>query len=128
MSDGNWLMFALACGWLSGLTYVTNSCVECSDGARPNDLMFLLMEGFDLHADHLQVVGTHEDFIGRFGGPKVIEHRDPAVPFATRVRREYQASKPFDVVCLTQSPEYTPAEADPIFDVIAERFIDETSC
>jgi hypothetical protein len=127
ISDGNWLMFALACGWLSGLTYVTNSCAECSDGARPGDLMFFLMQGFDMQADHLQVVGTREDFIGRVGGPKVIEHRDPAVPFATRVRREYQAPEPFDVVCLTRSPEYTPVEADPIFDAIAERFIDETS-
>jgi hypothetical protein len=126
VSDGNWLMFALACGWLSGLTYVTNSCAERSDGARPNDLMFLLMQGFDLQADHLQVIGTREDFIGRFGHPRVIEHRDSAVPFATRVWREYQAPEPFDVVCLTRSPEYTPVEADPIFDSIVERFIDET--
>jgi hypothetical protein len=33
LTDGNWLMFALACGWLSNLTYVTNSCAETSDGA-----------------------------------------------------------------------------------------------
>jgi hypothetical protein len=30
-------------------------------------------------------------------------------------------------VCLTRSPEYTPAEADPIFDVIVERFIAEAA-
>ncbi len=38
VSDGNWLMFALGCGWLSGLTYVNNSCAERSNGARPSDL------------------------------------------------------------------------------------------
>jgi hypothetical protein len=40
---------------------------------------------------------------------------------------EYQASEPFDIVCLTRSPEYTPADADPIFDAIVERFIDEAA-
>lgn len=128
LTDGNWLMFALACGWLSNLTYVTNSCAEPSDGRRPGDLMGFLMQDFDIRADHLQVVGTREEsWIGRWGHPKVIDHRDPPVPFTTNVWREYQASEPFDIVCLTRSPEYTPAEADPISDAIAERFIDEAA-
>jgi hypothetical protein len=82
LTDGNWLMFALACGWLSNLIYVTNSCADASDGARPGDLMHLLMQDFDVQADYLQVVGTREDWVlsGR-GRPEVIEHRDPPVPF-----------------------------------------------
>jgi hypothetical protein len=126
LTDGNWLMFALACGWISDLTNVTNSCAEGSDGARPGDLMRVLMQDFDMQADHLQVVGTREE-AWRWAGsrPAVIDHRDPPVPFATKVSREYQAAGPFDLVCLTRSPQYTPAEADPIFDVIVERFIDE---
>ena len=55
LTDGNWLMFALACGWLSNLTYVTNSCAEASDGARPGDLMYVLMQDFDLQAEDLQL-------------------------------------------------------------------------
>jgi hypothetical protein len=126
LTDGNWLMFALACGWISNLTYVTNSCSETSDGCRPNDLMSLLMQDFDMQADHLQVVGTRDmSWVGRWGHPKVIDRCDPPVPFTTNVWREYQASEPFDIVCLTRSPQYTPAEADAIFDAIAERFIDE---
>jgi hypothetical protein len=46
------------------------------------------------------------------------------MPFMTNVWREYRASEPFDIGCLTRSPEYTPAEADPIFNAIADRFID----
>ncbi len=128
LTDGNWLMFALACGWLSSLTYVTNSCAEASDGARPGDLMSLLMQDFDMQADYLQVVGAREKFwqSGR-GRPRVIDHRDPPVPFTTNVWREYQALEPFDIVCLTRSPEYTPADADPIFDAIVERFIDKAA-
>jgi hypothetical protein len=128
LTDGNWLMFVLACGWLSNLTYVTNACAEASDGARPNDLMSVLMQDFDMQADYLQVVGTGEEFwLSGRGRPKVIDHRDPPVPFTTSVWREYQASEPFDIVCLARSPEYTPAEADPIFDAIVERFIDEAA-
>lgn len=128
LTDGNWLMFALACGWLSTLTYVTNSCAEASDGRRPGDLMSVLMQGFDMQADHLQVVGTRDKFwqYGRIR-PQAIDRRDPPVPFTTNVWREYRALEPFDVVCLTRSPEYTPAEADPIFDAIVERFIDDAA-
>jgi hypothetical protein len=81
---------------------------------------------FDSDSAHLQVVATREDFLmsGR-GTPQVIDHRDPPVPFTVNAWREFQASEPFDVVCLTRSPPYTPAEADPIFDAIRERFIAE---
>jgi hypothetical protein len=88
--------------------------------------MSMLMQDFDMQADHLQVVGAREKFWqGGRGRPQVIDRRDPPVPFSTNVWREYQAVEPFDVVCLTRSPEYTPAEADPIFDSIVELFIDE---
>ena len=40
-------------------------------------------------------------------------------------RGDYRAAEPFDIVCLTRSPQYTPVEADAIFDAIRERFIDE---
>ena len=115
-------MFALACGWISRLTYVCNSFAE-TDDATPNDLMGVLMKDFDMEAGYLQVVATREDFVWAAGRPAVVDHRDPPVPFTANVWREYQASEPFDVVCLTRSPQYTPAEADPIFDAIRERFI-----
>lgn len=126
LTDGNWLMFVLACGWISNLIYVCNSFAETTNDHTPNDLMGVLMKDFDREAEYVQVVGTRERF-WEFGRtrPKVIDHRDPPVPFTTNVWREYQAWEPFDIVCLTRSPQYTPAEADPIFDAIRERFIDE---
>lgn len=126
LTDGNWLMFALACGWISSLVYVCNSFAQTTDEHTPNDLMGLLMKDFDQEADYVQAIGTRERFWG-FGAasPKVIDRRDPPVSFATNVWREYRAHEPFDVVSLTRSPQYTPAEADPIFDAIRERFIDE---
>lgn len=125
LTDGNWLMFALACGWISSLTYVTTSGQRLLDDGRPGDLPLVLMKDFDRQADHLQVVATREEVMRWFRGrPSVIEQRDPAVPFSTADRRDYQAADPFDVVCLTRSPQYTPVEADATFDAIVERFID----
>jgi hypothetical protein len=41
--------------------------------------------------------------------------------------REFEATEPFDVICLARSPDYTPAELDPLFDVIRERFVDASA-
>ena len=53
------------------------------------------------------------------------EKEDPSVPFTPTSWRNYQATEPFDLVCLTRSPAYTSPDADRIFDLIRERFIDE---
>jgi hypothetical protein len=128
LTDGNWLMFALACGWLSSLTYVTTSDRQLLDDGRPGDLPLVLMKDFGRQADYLQVVATREEVLRwSRSRPTVIAARDPPVPFMTALRRDYQATEPFDIVCLTRSPQYTPIEADPIFDAIRERFIDEAA-
>ena len=36
VTDGNWLMFALACGWISDLTYVGNPFAETTNEHTPN--------------------------------------------------------------------------------------------
>ncbi len=123
LNDANWLAFAVACGWLSELTYVFNGI-----GPAPGDLLRYLMKDFDVESDHLQVHaierGELRDSLMRIGPPRV-ERADPAIPFAAIPWRDYQATRPFDVVCLTRSPAYTSSTADPIFDTIRERFIDE---
>lgn len=50
LNDGNWLAFALACGWLSELTYVFNS--ENEGEGRPGDLLNFLMKDFDFNSRH----------------------------------------------------------------------------
>jgi hypothetical protein len=47
------------------------------------------------------------------------------VAFQALSWRQYGATGPFDLVCLSRSPEYTPATCDALFDAIRERFIDE---
>jgi hypothetical protein len=52
-----------------------------------------------------------------------IEHLEPTIPFSTTGWRDYQADQRFDFICLARSPEFTPPEADAIFDEIRRRFI-----
>lgn len=125
LGDGNWLAFALACGWMSELTYVFNG----GEG-RPGDLVHYLMKDFDLNSDQLQLCAVGEEDLKRdlmgVDSSLLILGRDPAIPFRTTGLRGFQAADPFDIVCLTRSPAYTPAASDAIFEGIRRRFIDES--
>ena len=50
---------------------------------------------------------------------------EPPVPLAIAKARNFCADQPYDFIFLARSPAFTPAEADPIYDLIRERFIDE---
>lgn len=122
LTDGSWLMFAIACQWVSDLTYVFNG----RDG-RPVDLMQPVMENFDTNAKNIQLAGiTKEDMRG-YTPSRVprFTHLEPKVPFTWIEWRAFKDDDPYDFICLTRSPEFTPAEADPIYDAIRERFVAE---
>ena len=56
LTDGNWLAFAIACRWISDLTYVFSTSGPKTREDRPGDLMVTVMEDFDTHANNLQLV------------------------------------------------------------------------
>jgi hypothetical protein len=39
--------------------------------------------------------------------------------------QQFQATEPFDVICLARSPAFTPEAADVIYDAIRRGFVDE---
>lgn len=126
VNDGNWLAFAVACRWLSDLTYVRNG----ADGERrPGDLFPYYMENFDLDASNLELNAmTREQLERRLHDQEyTIASVEPKVPLRHMSWGEFTASEPFDVICLARSPDYTPAELDPLFDEIREQFVDETA-
>jgi hypothetical protein len=125
LNDGSWLSFAVACRWISDLTYVFNT-----DEETPNDIHPYMMQAGDPTAAHLELPAVHkEDLDGLarlYNTPRVVQHLEPKVPFRAVPWRAFQATGRFDVVCLARSPAYTPAESDALFDEIRDRFIDET--
>jgi len=85
------------------------------------------MERFDTRASNIQLAAVKRSLITRLGrdeDPEVIFREEP-IPFRHHAWRSYQASEPFDMVCLARSPEFTPSESDKLFDEIRVRFIDE---
>jgi hypothetical protein len=122
LDDGNYLAFAVACRWLSELIYVFNE-------GGGDDLLIYHLEGFDPHAERLQLVGvrSRKELSENLLTPAElkIDHREPPVPFKSMRWDEFQADHPFDFICLSHSPSFTPVESDGIFDEIRRRFIDE---
>jgi hypothetical protein len=128
LDDGNWLLFAIACRWLKELTYVYSS--DSEEDGNPGDILALAMEDFDPGAGNIELKAATRRAIenssyGALNPPKVDAY-EPKVPFTALGWRRFQASEPFDVVCLTRSKAFTPPQSDAIFDAIRERFIDET--
>jgi hypothetical protein len=39
----------------------------------------------------------------------------PPVPFDWLLWHDYEATEPFDLICLARSPSFTPSEADAVY-------------
>lgn len=123
LTDGNYLSFAVACRWLSGLVFVF------SEG-RLEDIPPLAMEGFDARASHIELAAVTEGEMFRHAGRMQharVEHFEPRVPFALVPRADFHVEHAFDFVFLARSPNYTSTEADAVFDQIRSQFIDESA-
>jgi hypothetical protein len=131
VTDASWLAFAIACRWVSDLVYVMWE----NDPDWDYDLHPYLMEDFALKASAIQLKAVAPDeydkvVLGYGWGERrnpTVTNLEPPVPFRRIPWRDFHADAPFDVICLACSPDYTPPEANEIFDEIRKRFIDETS-
>ena len=122
LTDGGYLAVAIACRWLSSLTYVF--CAGGGDDNHP-----YLMEGFDKRADNIRLAALTMSQIHELldmDKPEPL-HWEPPVPFHALRWEGFQATEPFDAVFLARSPEFTPEAADEVFDAIRETFIDEAT-
>jgi hypothetical protein len=114
LASGNYLAFAAACRWLKTLTYVHHP-----DGG--DDLPRSLMKNWDHASGALQLKffgksGKQHDVMNGTSAPLALE---PAIPICVVNGSDYQATQPFDLVFLAQSPLYSPPSADALIDVIS---------
>jgi hypothetical protein len=112
LGDGNYLAFAIANGWIDELTYVIGGRYEdyMDYPWQPGDLLPHLFDDFDLETRTIR-----------------LSTLEPPVPFDWLLWHEYEATEPFDLICLARSPSFTPAAADVLYDEIRSRFIDENA-
>ena len=115
MTPGNYLAFAIACQWLSSLTYV----------AHPNyrdDLLRLHMKNQDVNADAIELKRCTREQIEDYLETKELKFEgiEPEVPFCRVPGDAFQESKHYDFVTFAHSPRYTPEAADALVPVIME--------
>jgi hypothetical protein len=123
VTPGNFLSFAVACRWVSRLTYVLHPRLQMGD-----DLPDIHFKGFATDSGYLQLKGCSREQFRRHGCElndyrriPLSEFRlEPEVPFRMIRGSEFQAEEPFFHVFLTCSPEYTPATADDLIPIIRE--------
>ena len=109
LDEGNYLLFALAFGWISGLTNVRNP------RSRPD---------IPPEVAHRDAAGNWESI--RLSCPLArllpqYDFHEPEIPFRVVGNfREYRAHTQFDFATLALSPRYAPARADCVAEIFRE--------
>lgn len=123
MNIGNYLVFAIACGWLSKLTYVRHPKGD-------DDLMRFHFKNFDTATQAIELKCCDKDKLKeaqyRFADPTYesfgVISTEPEVPFDIVSCDSYCSEKQFDFLVLSKSHAFTPKESDYLVPVI-ERYI-----
>ncbi len=120
VTQGNYLLFALAFRWIKSLTFVTHP-------EWRNDLFPYALKDFDLSSGYLQLKSYRtEDAERLFPGSEKdvpVLTLEPEVPFRRVACGEYLANEPPDYLLVSRSPEYTPPLADGLLDAIREYMV-----
>jgi len=125
LNEGNFLIFMLACGWLSDLTFVKHD--KTKEYYNPfffknNDTstnIFQLKTYKKGLLRHYAVGSTNlQEKMGLFKYTR----KGRQVKFNETNWRYFKTKKPFDYIFLTQSPNFTPSTSDALIHVI-ERYM-----
>ncbi len=117
-SAGNYLIFAIACRWISSLVYVTHSDPRCGRDDIPDHYM----KDWNRASGVIQLRAyppgvTMEDLFSERVKPLSFEQE---VPLTCISGRSYHSTGPFDFTCLSQSHGFTPASSDELMNTIRE--------
>jgi hypothetical protein len=122
VNEGSYLAFAIACRWVSNLTYVHHPGLNLELG----DIGPVHMRNFDTMSDAIQLkLYSLADLDGAFyDAERVLPIMlEPEVPLERVACASYRAQTEFDFVFFSHSPRYTPPSADFMLDV-ASQYID----
>lgn len=116
--EGDFLLYALACGYVDELDYVTHP------DRQPNDIP-IGMDRWEVPErkgwiDLKRFYGTESDYGARAGR----ETLEKSIPLSMHKRDDFQyCGDPFSYLFVTRSPRYTPPESDAVFAMIRNEFI-----
>lgn len=115
MDAGNYLAFAVACHWLSSVTFVLHP-----EGT--SEISFMIAKDFDSESGFFQI----SKFEKEINVQSIRETKrctiDIEVPFKVLGHEDFNNKQAFDFIVLSISPGFTPKESDALIPVI-EKFI-----
>ncbi|MDA7916092.1 UPF0489 family protein [Verrucomicrobia bacterium] len=119
LNNCNFILFALAMGWIGKLTYVRHP--DCID-----DIQWMHMKDFSTTSGYVQMKrfepGFADDLKDFMEVKKLPFTADPEIPMEVVSRDDFIATEVPDFLFITQSPNYTPETIDPVFEK-AKRFV-----
>ena len=134
---GDYLLFAVAYGWISRIVYCGNPCQECND--------YVVWTLKDFKEEHIldepnapiqntiQLLYNPNMSVPQENDPEYVKRqyiresrKESEVPFLIiPTIEDVHFDGDFDFAVLAQSPNYTPASADFIMDIFREYIIEE---
>lgn len=124
VTDGSYLAYACAAGWVADLTYVHNT-------EKCKDINHYHMKNWDPEEEALQLKAIKQaQLSGVIWTPpeeRPVEHLGPEIPFQRMYWRDFQANGLFDAMVICRSPNFTPPAADQIYDMICDEYVKKTS-
>ena len=122
-NEGNFLLFAIACGYISKIDYVTHPDLWLRNYDIPVGMDVWDDEQCSSGSIHLRrFLGTHEEYKNNQGKYQ----SDCSVPITVHHRDKFKAHQvQFDRLYITRSPRYTPEESDQVIEVLRGVFIED---
>ncbi|MMZ57609.1 hypothetical protein D1872_195480 [compost metagenome] len=123
ITSSNYLIPAIACRWISKLTWVCHPKAEI-DTAR------IYLKDYRDESNAVQLKRFAKNIVKKpwsdivEGGYKPISI-EPEIPFNTIVCDDFYENQPFSYIVLAQSPHFTPPKADNLIDVIRQYILEE---
>ncbi|MBI3834827.1 MAG: hypothetical protein HY287_10900 [Planctomycetes bacterium] len=119
LCEANFLLFAIACSWISSLTYVYHADRNADPTSDEVPRMYFRNNSYLTRELQLKSV-TKEDINGikRPWDMKPL-HIDPPVPYQATHPDRFRSSGSFNYMFLTYSPNYTPSSADSLISLIS---------
>ncbi|NOX57352.1 MAG: hypothetical protein GXP29_00645, partial [Planctomycetes bacterium] len=118
VTEGDFLLYAIACGWFSSMAYVHHPLLS----PDAPDIPHTIMKDFTDSTEKIRL-GSYPSEAFAVGSrvenfePLAV---DPEVPLELVSGNDFKTADAFDFVYLTRSPRYTPESADDLIPIIRE--------
>jgi hypothetical protein len=121
LQEGNYVSFAVACGWISKINYVQHPQTRKENDRGHPDIADRLFRNSDPNCGIIQLrafrPGSNDGF-NRYWETATPVSFEPELPIAYHERDTFKGTDEFSFLFAAQSPDYTPATVDPILEVL----------